>query len=297
MANIMVYNHAYRFTHFSEKEIERTNAAESLSLKEKLSTLAFGIKVPKPKNQQLPEDSFETHILKSHENIEIWRIPIQFPRGIVILFHGYSSSKASMLPYAKQFRNMGYETILVDFMGSGGSSGYNTTIGYKEAHDVKMVYEFVKRQYPQQKIVLFGTSMGAVAVMKSMEKYVLKPDKIILECPFGSMVTTTKKRFNAMGLPGSPFAEWLLFYGSIQNGFNAFRHKPTNYAILIKTPTLLLYGAKDKRVTKKETEGIYDNLSGPKKLIIFENAGHENYLNKYSIEWNEAVGEFLKTEH
>lgn len=61
----------------------------------------------------------------------------------------------------------------------------------------------------------------------------------------------------------------------------------------INCPTLLLYGEKDKSVSRKEIDEIYANLTGQKKLITYKNTGHENYLIKNNIEWSKNVSDFL----
>jgi alpha-beta hydrolase superfamily lysophospholipase len=55
--------------------------------------------------------------------LEAWEIPAENARGTVIIFHGYSAEKSVMLERAEEFIGWGYNTILVDFMGSGGSEG------------------------------------------------------------------------------------------------------------------------------------------------------------------------------
>lgn len=293
VGNFVIYNHAYKFTHFVESDLEKTKRPEELNLGEKLKTLFFGIAIPKPVNKKNPTKEFQTIELKSIENLEAWYIPVTQPKGIVLMFHGYSSSKSGILAYSNEFNNKGFSTFLVDFMGSGGSSGNQTTVGFKESKDVKVAYDFVKTTHPESEIILFGCSMGAAAILKSIEEFEIKPDKVIIECPFGSMLKTTKKRFEAMNLPTFLFPELLLFYGGIQNGFNAFNHKPSEYAKNNKIPTLLLYGAKDARVTYAEIDEIYQNLAGEKRLVIFENSGHEVYLNDDRALWNEAINGFL----
>ena len=47
----------------------------------------------------------------------------------------------------------------------------------------------------------------------------------------------------------------------------------------------------------EEIKSIYNNLEGIKKLRIYEEAGHENYLVKYKTEWTEDVKEFLEQTH
>lgn len=293
LGNVMVYNHAYQFTHFTAGEGIRKKP-ENLNLSEKIKILFCGAQIPKRRNKVLPKQGFETIYIQSHEKLEGWFIEQSNPKGVVILFHGYSGSKSGILNYGNAFNELGYSTLLMDFMGSGGSEGYQTTIGFKESQDVEVAYDYVKERFPNQKIILFGSSMGAVAIMKSIHDVLIDPSTIILECPFGKMRTTVQKRFDVMNLPSFPFADLLLFYGSLQNGFNTFKHNPIEYAKSINTPTLLLHGAKDDRVTMQEIETIYNNLKGEKELIILEESAHENYLRHSKTDWKEAVSIFLK---
>jgi len=293
LLNVISCNHAYKFTHFSKDTIRKSGKPEYLAFTDKVKTIFFGINNPKPVNYHKPARRYETVSLQSHEKLEAWLIQAENPKGVVILFHGYSGNKSGVLNYAEEFHQRDYTTLLVDFQGSGGSEGYQTTIGFEESADVKAAFSFIKNKYPQQEIILFGSSMGAVAILKAVAETNILPDKLIVECPFGSMRTTTQKRFEAMGLPTFILPDLLMIYGSIQNGFNAFTHNPTEYAKQVKIPTLLLYGAQDARVTQVETAEIFKNLQGEKKLGIFPDAGHENYLWRFSEEWAQEVDNFL----
>ncbi|HEY0030015.1 MAG TPA: PhoPQ-activated protein PqaA family protein, partial [Bacteroidia bacterium] len=142
---------------------------------------------------------------------------------------------------------------------------------------------------------LFGTSMGAAAIMKACSEYDIHPKGIMIECPFGSMYKTVCARFKTMHAPTFPMAGLLVFWGGVQNGFWAFGHNPIEYAKKINCPTLLLYGEKDEKVSKEEIEEIFNNLKGPKKLRTYPNAGHENYLIKYKEQWTKDVAGFMAT--
>jgi pimeloyl-ACP methyl ester carboxylesterase len=72
-----------------------------------------------------------------------------------------------------------------------------------------------------------------------------------------------------------------------------YKHNPTEYAKQIEAETLLLYGAKDNRVTKSEIDEIYRNLKGKKKFHQFKTLGHENYLKNGKGKWLEIVTGFL----
>jgi uncharacterized protein len=290
--NVMAIFHSYKFTHFSEDTTEKTKDPQKLTALQKINTLMFGVSNPRPENKVTPRTDFETIKLKSNAEIECWSLKVENAKGTVILFHGYGGCKSTMLDKAEIFAALGFNTFLVDFMGSGGSEGHKTTIGFQEAEQVKTCFDFVKKS-GEKNIYLFGTSMGAAAIMKAISEYKILPEGIIIECPFGTMYETVSARFKSMNVPTFPMAGLLVFWGGVQNGFWAFGHNPSEYALEIKLPTLLLYGAKDEKVSREEIDTIFRNLPGKKKLKIYQNAGHENYLMKYKEEWAVDVQEFL----
>lgn len=291
IVNIIVIFHAYNFTHFSTTIKPKTKSPSNLSFIKKLSILTFGVTNPRPTNSLTPSQNYKIIYLQSNKKIACWFIKQSKSKGTVILFHGYGGNKASLLDKSDIFIELGYNTLLVDFAGSGNSEGNQTTIGFHESLQVKTCYDYLQQQ-GETNIILFGTSMGAVAIMKAVSEYQLLPTKLILECPFGTMLQTVEKRCENMHMPSFPLANLLVFWGGIINDFDAYSHNPIQYANNINTPTLLLYGEKDKNVTKTEIMTIFSNLKGLKTLQTYKNAGHENYLIKYRNEWIKDVGGF-----
>lgn len=293
LMNVIAFFHAYKFTHFKENKSEKTQSPEKLSSFEKVKTLFLGVNNPKPANSKYPSQKYKTLKLKSNKEIECWFIENSNPKGTVILFHGYGSEKSSLIERSDIFQKLGYNTMLVDFMGSGNSEGNQTTIGFKEAEEVKTCFDYIC-SIGEKNIYLFGTSMGAAAIMKCINDNQINPNGIIIECPFGSMYKTVCARFKKMNAPAFPMAGILLFWGGTQNGFWGFSHNPADYAKNIKCPTLLLYGEKDKSVSQQETDEIYRNLNGSKQLKIYKNTGHENYLKNNKAQWINDVKDFTK---
>jgi uncharacterized protein len=294
--NMLAAIHAYKFTHFSAESISKTKSPEKLSFMEKLSALFLGVNNPKPINKEIPWQIYQSVTLQSNVKLDCWYInpeKARIPKGTVLIFHGYGGEKSSMLDKSDEFLKLGYNTFLVDFMGSGGSEGNQTTIGYSEAQEVKSAFDYIEKQ-GEKNIYLFGTSMGSVAILKALNDFKLKPKAIILECPFGSMKETVGARFKKMNVPSFPMSSLLVFWGGVENGFWAFGHNPTEYAKNVKVPTLLFYGEKDKSVSKSEIDAIFENLKGKKILKTFELSGHENYLLKYQDDWVRSVSGFIE---
>lgn len=294
LVNVFAGFHAYKFTHFTNTTAPRTDP-NKLSVAGKLKTICFGVDNPRPVNKRKPARAYETVHLQSLKRIECWYMKTPGAKGTVALFHGYSGEKSAMLGRAYELMDLGYNTILVDFMGSGGSEGDQTTIGFKEAKDVKATYDYLVAQ-GEKNICLLGTSLGAAAVLKSLHDDGITPRGIILECPFATLYDAASARFRAVGVPGFPLAGLLIFWGGIENGFWAFSHRPVDYAAAVKVPVLFFYGEKDERVERAETDAVYKALAGRKKLVTFPEAGHTNYLPRYRAEWTAAVREFLREQ-
>jgi uncharacterized protein len=293
MMNVVAYFHAYKFTHFALTDVAKTKNAKELSVFDKLKTLFLGINNPRPTNKSLPLRPYEVVNLQSSKRIECWHIKVPNSRGTVAIFHGFSGNKASMLDKSEVFNQLGFSTFLVDFIGSGGSEGNETTIGVKEAEDVKICFDYLKNTQKESNIVLFGTSMGAAAILKAAESYSILPNSAIIECPFGSMYKTTCARFRQMNVPCFPMAGLLVFWGGVQHNFWAFSHNPEAYSKRVNFPILLLYGEKDKSVSREEIDAIYQNLNNKKVLKTYPEAGHDNYLKHYKTAWTNDISAFL----
>ncbi len=242
--------------------------------------------------------TYQTHKLTTADGfgIEVWHIEHPKPKGVVLMFHGYSAVKSVLLGEARALHDLGYDVILTDFRGSGGSDGDQTTIGVFESHDVVAVYEYARQRWPSRPIILFGQSMGSAAILRAVAVSDVRPDALILECPFDRLLSTVANRFHSMRLPSFPLAHILVFWGGVQNDFNGFEHNPVEYAAHVTCPTLLLHGNDDERVTRKEADAVFAQLKGKKRLHAFDGVGHYPYFRAVPGQWKQEVGRFLAAE-
>src|SRR5262249_22595949 len=143
--NLLAYFHARAMTVFSGDGV-RTPRPERLSAWDKACVLLTGVNLPRPANERTPDDlglTYETCRISGDDGtaLEAWRIPRDQSRAMVVMFHGYASCKGRLLKEARALHELGCETLLVDFRGSGGSSGNETTLGIFEADDVRSAFE------------------------------------------------------------------------------------------------------------------------------------------------------------
>lgn len=298
LLNVLAYRHAWAMTHFVP-EGAPTERPEQISFMKKLSVLCTGVSIPKPRGQEkTPTDHglpFEVHRLAGPGGVELeaWHIPHSPAKGIILMFHGYASCKADLLAEAKSFHDLGFAAFLVDFHGSGGSSGCNTSIGILEADDVTLAADYARMRWPDLPQICYGQSMGSVAILRASAIFGYTPAAMILECPFDRLLTTVSNRFGAMGMPAFPLAHLLVFWGGVQQGFNGFRHNAVEYAARVVCPVLHMQGTDDQRVTREQAQTVFDNFAGEKKQELFAGIGHRPYLVNRPVQWRRAVDDFL----
>ncbi|MBI5395241.1 MAG: alpha/beta fold hydrolase, partial [Verrucomicrobia bacterium] len=232
LVNVVAFNHAKAMLHFTQHGL-RTKNPEALSVWEKAKVLAIGVEIPRPQARSTPADfdmPFQERVIQCSNGIKLgaWYVPRENASSMAVLFHGYAADKSSLLAEAKALHEMGLSELMVDFRGSGTSSESYTSIGYYEAEDVAETLRYVGAHLPHTKLVLFGQSMGAAAVLRAIHQRRAAPDAVILDSVFDTMLQTVKNRFQSMGVPSFPSAELLVFWGGEQLGFNAFRHNPVD---------------------------------------------------------------------
>ncbi len=291
--NILAYRHANSILQFSGDE-PRTEKPESLSFLDKASILISGVSLPRPVEENTPIEfqlPYQKGLIECDDNIQIgyWYIPRKGASRIVLMFHSYAGEKSSMLQEASAFHVLGFSILMIDFRGSGASSENYTTIGYHEARDVSAALRFTKSTLQYTHLILYGQSMGAVAILRSIHAEGLNPEGIIIEGVFDEVLHTVEHRFEAMGVPSFPSAQLLLFWGGNQFEFDAFSHNPVTYATSVRCPAVFLHGTEDARARLSEGKRVYDAVLTVKSFREFEGLGHQSYLKSEPEKWRDAV--------
>jgi len=296
--NALAFNHAEAMLRFSD-DGPRTTTPEQLGLLSRVKLLLAGVNVPRPASHRRPSElAPDCRLLSVPEPGNITLASWYCNRGretpLVILFHGYSAEKTSLLREARAFLDLGASVMLVDFRGSGGSSESYTTVGVHEAEDVAAALNYARGWLSHRQVFLFGRSMGAAAILRAVHSHAIQPDGVMLEAVFDSLLNTVRHRFRAMEVPAFPSAELLVFWGGRQRAFDGFEHNPSAYAASVRCPVLLMHGARDPRVSLTEARRVFEAIPATKEFVTFEQSGHESYLSNHAEQWRSAVERFIE---
>lgn len=295
--NVLARNHAHSLMYFTSGGA-RTAKPETLSFQDKCKALFLGINIPRPASDKTPADldpQCRTLAIDSTGGARLcaWYVDRGKATPLVILFHGYTDDKTGLLREARAFLELGASVLLVDFRGSGGSSESYTTLGVLEADDVAAVTRYARDNLSHPAVVLFGHSMGAAAILRAADTLGIKPDGVIIQAVFDTMLGTVRNRFKILRAPSFPSAELLVFWGGRHFDFNGFSHNPVEYAGSLTCPSLFMHGDNDPKATITEGRRVFDAVPGPKTFLEFNSVAHESYVAAAPDEWRKAVGTFI----
>lgn len=109
------------------------------------------------------------------------------PKGIVQLVHGMCEHKERYLPFLRFLAEQGYIAECHDHRGHGESVEQQADFGWFGDYEGKAVVEdtaqitrYLKTEYPNLTVTLFGHSMGALIVRCFLREYDSEIDKLIV---------------------------------------------------------------------------------------------------------------------
>ncbi|MDQ5986699.1 MAG: hypothetical protein CSYNP_02430 [Syntrophus sp. SKADARSKE-3] len=181
-------------------------------------------------------------------------------RGVVIYFHGNAGSLRTWGDVAGEFTSRGYNVLITDYRGFGKSRG-KITGEELLLKDGRTVYEYAKNLYPEDRIILYGRSIGTgIAVHVAKHE---KPALLILESPYFNLIDLANHHY--------PFIPRFLIA--------SFLKYPIRTDLWIKDvscPIYIFHGTADMVIPCDSSERLIKTCDGKVRLIRIEGAGHND---------------------
>ena len=110
----------------------------------------------------------ETAVASEGLRLRAWLARDGETRAAAVLVHGLGDSLESYAGSGATLLRRGHPVLLLDLRAHGGSEGRLTTLGGREREDVRAALAALReRGLGRRGFVLFGVSMGAVAVLRA----------------------------------------------------------------------------------------------------------------------------------
>ena len=219
----------------------------------------------------------------------------------VILMHGLYQNRTMCLPYVPMYRSLGYNVLLIDLRGHGGSGGEHTEWGLAEMGDLDSWVRFLKTKDPSCQIGMHGVSLGAaMALLYSATDQGKNLAFYISDSAYGNVTALGREKvydwaqdkraiwgYNIL----DPFFQAAMFYHT---------HKilsdiePLQAVKKSSAPILFLHGDADELIPVRTAHMLYEQCSSARKQIhIFQNSGHALGISSDKNEYEQAVKAFL----
>jgi hypothetical protein len=185
-------------------------------------------------------------------------------RGVLIVFHGNADLAAWQVDWASEVeRHTGYSVVLAEYRGYMGLSGRPTYAG--TLLDGRAAHAVVRDSFAvvPERIALFGHSVGsAIAAEIAAE---LRPHALLLQSPF----TSTREMVGRM--MGRPI-------GSLWRFLSRVPYDTRSRVAALDAPVSVVHGRHDEVIPVEMAEAVFAAAKNKGKLLIVENAGHNDVV-------------------
>ncbi len=222
------------------------------------------------------EMEYEDVYLQTSDGVTLngWFVPAESPKGTVLMLHGNGGNISHRIDTIAIFRNLGYNTMIIDYRGYGRSQGSISEQGTYRDAEAAWKYLIRKRKIDPNQIVLFGRSLGgAVAAWLAVEKH---SAGLILESSFTSVPN---------------------------RGAELYRFLPVrllariNYDTLgridkLRCPLLVIHSRDDEIIPFHHGEQLFAAAKEPKRFQEISGGHNDGFMTSENV-YTDAIAEFL----
>lgn len=216
-----------------------------------------GKRIPGNYVYQFPQAFEEVNLTtKDNETINGVHFKLENPKGVILFFHGNKGNLQRWGVIVNYLLTYNYEVFVIDYRGYGKSTGtFDEELMYQDA---LLAYSYLKKQYNEDQIVVYGRSLGTTfATRVAVEN---QPKHVVLEAPFYNLKKAVRYHFAL-----SP--TFLLNY----------QFRTDTYIPKIKSPITFFHGDRDRTTSFEQSKELFQLVrSTQKEFITIPGGTHHN---------------------
>jgi pimeloyl-ACP methyl ester carboxylesterase len=181
------------------------------------------------------------------------------PKGIILYFHGNKDNLERWSYISNYFTKFNYDVFVMDYRSYGKSIGkLDEELLY---NDALVCYDYVKKLFLEDKITIYGRSLGCTFALKVAT--VNNPKQLILEAPFYNLTDVAKGHYPLM-----PF-----------NFLMQYKFDSNKLIDKITCKTTIFHGDQDNVISIKSGYKLFEKSNkNITDFIKIENGTHHNLM-------------------
>jgi len=229
---------------------------------------------------QTPGLTDPTELLRNTEALEFrtpdgrthsgWFFPGLRGAPVVVICHGYRSSRAEVLTLATSLQQHRYNVFAFDFAGHGESPVTYTSLGYLETEELQAALEVLvqRSDIDRSRIGLWGYSMGGYAVLSAAPQ-IQAVRAIVVDSTYGHPTELLHVELDRQGATLVPFLSLITslefrLFALTQSGGTP----PANALDRLQGVPKLFIAGDDAPQLAASTERLFQGAPGPKELVV-----------------------------
>jgi pimeloyl-ACP methyl ester carboxylesterase len=218
--------------------------------------------------------------------------------SLVILLHGFLSSKESVYSVAEALNKHGIDALAIDFNGHGNSGGDLSEFTISNAlDDCSAALDYAKKQ-GYSKIGLFGFSIGGFIALCFMHERKFIPETCALCAPLSNYTEIFGKsdveewRGSGMLKAKGLGLNIKIDYKFYEDGISHDGYEKWN---TISSPILILHGTEDTVVPISQSEALIKYLPNA-HLLRISGANHNVFSGDFYDQTIDALSKWFKSK-
>ena len=221
------------------------------------------------------------------EKLHSWWVPMERPRGTVLLFHGNAGSIAARVDYLLMFHRLGYSTLIIDYRGYGQSTGKPSEAGTYRDAEAAWRWLTATRGIKAADIVLFGESLGGAVASWLAARVPLLTEPAASRpgvAPRALILASTFTSVPDLGSEVYPFlpVRWISRIG--------YDNRANLQAAQV--PVLIAHSPRDELIPYAHGRRLFDAARQPKQFLELA-GGHNDGFIFMRESWVQALRDFL----
>ncbi len=239
----------------------------------------------------------------TNDNLKLYGEYFNFSKDkSVIIVCGRTESLLYSYYYAKPYKELGYNILVIDNRCHGLSEGNFIGVGFTEQYDVLAWAKLIHEKYNQNHIILHSICVGCASAIyaltnKDCPKYILG---MVADGMYKTFYATFITHMKDIKKPPYPLANYVMLRLKKITKVNPQKYGPINAVKILDKPLLMIHSKEDIYSLPKCAQEIYDNSNKElTKLVWFDKGRHShvriNNELKYDNTIKEFVGEYFKS--
>ena len=250
---------------------------------------------------ELPYENVSWQVGSNGQTIVGWFIPPPHapeagrPGPAIVIAHGWSSTRASMLRYVPRLHAAGYALLLYDARSHGESDSVRATSGVTMRDDLRAALDYISKRLDvdRKRIGVLGHSLGAFASVLAVGGGEHRIKALVTDAMPAQLITMISAELTRRRFPLFPFVQLIPLVWWLRTGVPRNQYDPIIAINNTSAPILMIHSRGDDFIPWTELDYILKRITHKVGHLYVNSKGHSSSWQEEAY-WENVLAFFNK---